>query len=278
MWGIRTRWIEHPIGGYWDFCDFPLKDADVDEVAAWPMPSPDDYDYSMIRDQCDRNREYAVAYGGAGLVDIINSAGRIRSQSQALIDLAEGNPAGLLYTQRRLAVELEVAARALEVAQRGIDFLWIGEDLGTQIGPMLSMRTFKEHILPYHKPFFDLAKSFGLPVMIHTCGSSSWAYDEYISIGLSAADTLQPEAANMEPEYLKSRFGDRIAFHGCISTAGPVAYGTVEETVAYCRNTLDIMKPGGGYCFSPTHCLQDNTPTENVVSMYETAQTYGRYV
>ena len=23
--GIRTRWIEHETGGYWDYCDFPLK-------------------------------------------------------------------------------------------------------------------------------------------------------------------------------------------------------------------------------------------------------------
>jgi len=61
------------------------------------------------------------------------------------------------------------------------------------------------------------------------------------------------------------------------STAGPVAYGTVDEVVRYCRDTLDIMMPGGGYCFSPTHQLQDNSPTENVVAMYETAMKYGWY-
>ena len=40
---------------------------------------------------------------------------------------------------------------------------------------------------------------------------------------------------------------------------------------------LDIMMPGGGYCFAPTHQLQDNSPTENVVAMYETAKKYGTY-
>lgn len=113
--------------------------------------------------------------------------------------------------------------------------------------------------------------------MIHTCGSSSWAYDDYIEIGLTAADTLQPEAKNMSPEYLKKTFGDRLAFHGCISTAGPVAYGTADETMDYCRKTLEIMMPGGGYCFAPTHALQDNSPTENVVAMYKTAHKYGKY-
>ena len=61
--------------------------------------------------------------------------------------------------------------------------------------------------------------------------------------------------------------GDRLAFHGCISTAGPVAYGTAAEVIQYCRNTLEIMMPGGGYLFSPTHALQDNSPTQNVLAM-----------
>ena len=96
-------------------------------------------------------------------------------------------------------------------------------------------------------------------------------------MGLAVADTLQPEATDMSPEYLKRTFGDRLAFHGCISTAGPVAFGTVEQVVESCRRTLEIMMPGGGYCFAPTHALQDNSPTENVVAMYETALTCGRY-
>jgi len=35
--------------------------------------------------------------------------------------------------------------------------------------------------------------------------------------------------------------------------------------------------PGGGYALSPTHQIQDNTPTANVVAMYAAAREYGRY-
>jgi uroporphyrinogen decarboxylase len=103
------------------------------------------------------------------------------------------------------------------------------------------------------------------------------AFEEFIDMGISVVDTLQPEAADMEPAYLKARYGDSLAFHGCISTAVPVATGTPEETTEYCRRTLEIMKPGGGYCFAPAHQIQDNSPTENVLAMYEAARTYGRY-
>ena len=40
---------------------------------------------------------------------------------------------------------------------------------------------------------------------------------------------------------------------------------------------LRILMPNGAYCFAPTHQLQDNSPTENVVAMYDTARDFERY-
>jgi uroporphyrinogen decarboxylase len=276
LWGIRTRYIEHQSGGYWDFCDFPLREANVEEVAAWLLPSPDDYDCSGIAEACRRQERYALN-GAAGFGDIINGNGMLRGMEQTLIDLIADDPAGLLLADRRMGVQIEVTARILEAAQGGVDFIWLGEDLGTQIGPLISLDTFRRHIRPRYQPFCDLAKGHNLPVMIHTCGSSSWAYEDFIEMGIQVVDTLQPEAKDMSPAYLKQTFGDRLAFHGCISTAGPLAYGTVDDVTLAVRETLEVMMPGGGYCLAPTHQIQDNTPTENVLAMYEAAKRYGRY-
>ena len=117
----------------------------------------------------------------------------------------------------------------------------------------------------------------GVPVMLHTCGCSSWTYEKYIQAGLRAVDTLQPEVTNMSPRYLKENFGGRLVFHGCISTRGAVTYGAPEEVEGEVRETLEIMMPGGGYCLAPTHRLQDNTPVENAVAMYRAAHQYGHY-
>lgn len=277
IWGFHCRWIEHDTGGYWDYCDFPLKGADADMVGAWPVPSPDDFDYSHVAEACKANSEFAVHVGGAGLGDIINSTGFVCGMEDVLVALVLDDEAITAHIDRRLGVLLEVTRRTIEAARGGIDFMWMGEDLGTQKSPMISLDLFRRHIRPRHQKFIDLAKAHGLPVMIHTCGSSSWAYEDYIEMGMNGVDTLQPEAANMSPKYLKEHFGGRLAFHGCISTAGPVAYGTVDDVIADCRATLDIMMPGGGYMFAPTHALQDNSPTENVVAMYECAKEFGSY-
>jgi uroporphyrinogen decarboxylase len=113
--------------------------------------------------------------------------------------------------------------------------------------------------------------------MVHSCGSSSWVFDAFIEMGVSVVDTLQPEAKDMSPAYLKQRFGDRLAFHGMISTAGPVADSTPTDVIESVRRTLEIMKPGGGYALAPTHQLQDNSPTENVLALYEAAHEFGHY-
>ncbi|OPZ10335.1 MAG: methylcobalamin:coenzyme M methyltransferase [candidate division BRC1 bacterium ADurb.BinA364] len=193
------------------------------------------------------------------------------------MDVIDDHPGWRIYVDRKLEIQLETTRRLLEACRGRIDFLWMGEDLGTQFGPLIGLDLYRRQLRPRHRKIVDLAKSFGLPVMIHCCGSSSWAFEDFIEMGIDAVDTLQPEAAAMAPAELKARFGGRLAFHGCISTAGAVARGSAADTADEVRRTLEIMMPGGGYCLAPTHQLQDNSPTENVVALYAAARQYGVY-
>ena len=275
QWGIHTRWIEHPSGGYWDYCDFPLKDADEAQVEAWPLPDPDLYDYSGVADACRRHDHYAqhiLCYG-----DYINGNGFFRSMETTLIDLVTDEPAGLRLAERRFKAQAGYLERVLDKAGGRIDFVWLGEDLGTQVAPMISVKTFRKHLLPQYKVLIDIANAYGAKTMIHTCGSSSWAYEDFIALGVNAVDTLQPECKNMSPGYLVEHFGGRLAFHGCISTAGKLAYGSPADVRQDIVETLAVMKPTASYMLSPTHMIQDNTPTENAVAMYAAAQELGWY-
>lgn len=276
-WGIHRRWIEHESGGYWDFCEWPLTHASREEIENWPMPNPDHFDYAAVATACERFREYCIYCGGAGWPDIINGCGMLRSMEQVLVDLITDDEAGLRLVDKRNRILLDIARRTLEAGKGKIDLMCLGEDLGTQRGQTISLELFRKHIRPRIQQFVDLARSFNVRAMIHSCGSSSWAFDDFIEMGIAVVETLQPEARDMDPAYLKQRYGNKLAFHGCISTAGPLAYGTAEEVTRTVRNTLAIMMPGGGYILSPTHSIQDNTPTENVLAMYESAHQFGVY-
>jgi uroporphyrinogen decarboxylase len=275
--GIHTRWVEHGSGGYWDYCDFPLKDASDELFETWPLPNPDDYDFLNVLQVCRAHPDMFLALGHPGVADIINTTGMLAGMEDVLVFLADENEAFLHFVDRMNAVQLGWIERTLEAAGGAIDMLWMGEDLGTQIAPIIGLKMYRDLIRPRHQKFIDLAKSYNLNVMIHSCGSSSAFFNDFIEMGIDAVDTLQPEAARMSPEYLKETYGKQLAFHGCISTAGTLAGGTVDEVIADCRTVLETMMPGGGYCFAPTHCIQDNSPTENVLAMYEAAQQFGRY-
>ncbi len=278
-WGFHTQYVDFGYGGFWDFCEFPLKDATDKQLEEWPFPNPDHYNYDEIE---QKSREWskqnlAVSYGNPGICDVLNQTGIILSVEDTLMRLASYDDALLDWVDRRLAVQLAVAERALDRAKGSIDFFWMGEDLGTQKGPMISQSFFDGILRERHQKFIDLAKSHNLPVMFHSCGSSSWSFDSLSEMGVDIMDTLQPEAAKMDPQFLKATYGDRLSFHGCISTAGPLSKGTPEEVEQDVKEKLEILMPKGGYALSPTHQIQDNSPIENVLAMYAAGEKYSRY-
>jgi uroporphyrinogen decarboxylase len=281
--GAVMRWITHESGGYWDFCEFPLQDADIEAFYKFPIPSPDDFNYDAAYDYAKSiGDSYGIYTGGAGTPDIINSNGRIMGMEDVLCHLmqcedTEISAAAMDFMNRRADYQLKVMERTVDKCSDYLDFVWYGEDLGTQHSPMISHELYVKVMKPIHKKFFDLANAYKLPSIVHTCGSSSWVYGDFIEMGVSAVDSLQPEATDMSPQYLIETFGNKLCYKGCISTAGPLAYGTVDDTIKTVRDTLDVFMPGYGYIFSPSHAIQDNTPVENVVAMYQAAHDFGVY-
>ncbi|HHU87774.1 MAG: uroporphyrinogen decarboxylase family protein [Sphaerochaetaceae bacterium] len=277
QWGIVCRWVEHEHGGYWDYCDFPLQELALEQVESWPIPSPDDYDYNALKEQARGWKDLALYFGNPGLGDILNTTGMLCSMESVYIALAEENEAWLRLVDRRLEFQLGQMERSLETLQGRVDFIWMGEDLGTQLGPLISKEMFRKVIRPRHQKFIDLASSYNVPVMVHSCGSSSWAFDDFIEMGIVAVDTLQPEAALMQPAYLKAKFGNHLAFHGGFSTAQSIVSGSTEDLLKELKELLEIMMENGGYLFSPTHLLQDNSRLENVLALYRALPQMGRY-
>jgi len=276
VYGFYTRWIENDHGGYNDFCNFPLQNAAPEIIANYPVPNPDDFDYDGLTDKLEKYKDYAVYAGSPGFGDIINLTGMLMGMEDTLVNLSTQDEATLSYLDRRIDMQIGILHRLIEKSSRRIDFIWLGEDLGTQIAPMISLDMYRKVLRPRHQRFIDLAKSYNLPVMIHTCGCSSWVYEDFIEMGITAVDTLQPEAVNMSPSYLKEHFGKRLVFHGGISTA-QLATGSVDDTICAVKNTLAIFMPTKGYMMAPCHQIQDNTPVENVIAMYNAAHNFGRY-
>jgi len=273
IWGAGYRRIEHGSAGAYDEAVLlPLADLrSLDDVERYPWPRPDDYDYSVIPEQCERLGDFAVCLGGAGDPDILNGVSRGRGMEQVVMDIALRDPVGLAVIDHRVDFCYDVLRRGLEAADGKVDILCLGEDCGNQNGRMFSPRDFDEIFRPRLQRFIDLAHEFGARAMLHSCGDTHDIMPTFIDMGLDVLDAMQPEPVGMEPEAIRALCRGKLAFCGLISTQHTLPHGTVAECRAEARHRLDVIAPGGGYIFAPAHCIQPDTPLENILAVYEEA-------
>ena len=273
IWGTGYRTVQHGSGGaYAEAAFLPLAELEtMDDVERYPWPSPDDYDYSAIPQQCERWKDYAVCLGGAGDPDIVNGVSRGRGMTQVLMDIALRDEVGLAVIGRRVDFCYEVLRRGMEAADGKVDILCMGEDCGNQNGRMVSPKDFDDIFRPALQRFIDLAHEFGARAMMHSCGDTSDIMPTFIDMGLDVLDAMQPEPRGMDPETIRALCRGKLAFCGLISTQHTLPHGTVEDCRREARHRLDVIAPGGGYIFAPAHCIQPDTPLENVLAIYEEA-------
>ena len=271
-WGTGYKTIQFESGEYAEAEYLPLAElTTLEEVEAYSWPTADQYDYSTIEEQCDRLAEFAVCTGGAGTPDIVNGVSRGRGMERVLMDIMTEDPVGVAIIDKRCDVLYERCRRTLEAANGKIDILCTGEDCGNQAGPMFPPDVFDRFFRPRLKRFYDLAHEFGAKAMMHSCGNTRKLMPAFIEMGLDVLDAMQPEPPGMNPEEIKAEFGDRLTFCGLISTQQTLPFGTEAECRAEARHRLDVIAKGGGYIFSPAHCIQPDTPLENVLAIYEEA-------
>jgi uroporphyrinogen decarboxylase len=275
-WGTGYILQENPSGGaYPEARELALAEINtLDDVENYPWPSPEDYDYSGLPAACAAVADYAVCYGGAGIPDILNGVSRGRGMERVMIDIATEDPVGVAVIDRRVEHYYEYCRRGLEAAGGRVDILCLGEDCGNQNGRMFSPACFDRFFVPRLQRFFDLAHEFGALAMLHSCGDTHEIMPTFIERGLDILDAMQPEPAGMNPAEIKRLYGDRLTFCGLISTQQTLPHGTAADVRREVRERLAVVGKGGGYILSPAHCIQPDTPLENVLALY--AEGLGR--
>ncbi|MDW8226582.1 MAG: uroporphyrinogen decarboxylase family protein, partial [Anaerolineales bacterium] len=94
----------------------------------------------------------------------------------------------------------------------------------------------------------------------------------FIDMGLDILDAMQPEPPGMRDiERLRAMTRGKLVYCGLISTQETLPHSTVAQCRAEARHRLDVIAQGGGYIFAPAHCIQPDTPIENVLAVFEEA-------
>ena len=203
-------------------------------------------------------------------MDFINSIARTRGFEQVLMDLIDDNEGYLDIMEARFRFYFETHKTILQECKGLIDFTHGGDDLGNQLGPMISLDIFDRHFAPKYREYFGMVHSYGARTMMHMCGTVWPFLDRLIEIGLDVYDVVQPTTPENDIGALKTRFGDRILFQGSMDVQHELAWGTPGEVAREVERRLALF-PRGGLILGPSHAIQAKSPTANIVAMYRAA-------
>ena len=130
---------------------------------------------------------------------------------------------------------------------------------------------FKKMVAPYFTERIRATKKYGsFYYWHHSCGSIAPLLDSIIECGVDILNPIQTSAENMQPEMLKSKFGDRIAFWGAMDVQKFLPSATPDETRARARELISVLGRNGGYIMAPAHNMQGDIPPENIAAWVET--------
>ena len=243
----------------------------VADLEAHPWPEPDWWDFSPLPDlvaALDATGERHVRFRIGSVFEI---GWQLRGMQEFLMDLLIAPEIPRFIMGRLCDVLVENTRRVIDVLGDRLDMVYFYDDVATQNSLMVSPETWRSEVVPHHRRLIEAAHERGVPVMYHCDGAIYPLIPELIELGVDLLNPVQPDAKDMDAARLKREFGDRLCFHGGVDIMRTLPTGTTEQVAAEVRERVEVLGAGGGYVLASSHHIQPDTPTENVVAMYDPA-------
>jgi hypothetical protein len=244
----------------------------------------DDADVKFLTDLADTlykttNKSLIGSFGGTSFGDIATVPAPFLKHPKGIRDIEEwyiSTSTRQSFIYKIFEYQCEVALVNLEkifnaVGNRVAVAVVSGTDFGTQTGPFISPKVYRDLFQPFHKIINDWIHTHtDWKTFIHSCGSVAAFIDDFIYAGFDILNPVQCSAAHMDPRGLKDKFGDRITFWGGgIDTQHTLPFGTPDDVRREVEERIRIFGEGGGFVFAAIHNIQARTPVENVIAMFD---------
>ena len=268
---IENEWgmVFKDIGLYSEFAEFPLENAaTAADIENYPFPDPD------AEGRYDEAKRTVAKYGDQYAVvgDIETSfwetSWYLVGLEKLMMDMMMEAPYVEPLFDRVMEVNLEIGKNLIRL---GADIIWAGDDFGTQQSMLIDPDTWRTYFKPRIKYMFEEWKKVNpeLKIAWHSCGSIIPIIDDFIEIGLDLLNPLQPLAVDMDAENLTRLFGNRIRYFGGIDIQNLLPQGPPEKIKSEVKRIAGIYGREGGYLLAPAHNIQDDTPVEHILAMFE---------
>jgi hypothetical protein len=274
-----------PKGGY--FFDSIIRQEPIDDERLNPEDNLEDFQpisqqdldhlARAVRDASMTGAGVIAGFGGTAFGDIALVPGPFLKHPKGIRDVTEwyvstSSRQDYIHKifERQCAIAIENLERVYAVVGDGVQAVVLcGTDFGTQTSAFCSVKTLRDLYFPYYKQVNDWIHTHTpWKTFKHSCGAVAKFIPTFIEAGFDILNPVQCSATGMEPERLKSEFGDRIVFWGGgVDTQKVLPFGTPAEVREQVLRRCEIFAPGGGFVFNTIHNVQCATPVENIVAM-----------
>jgi len=251
----------------WKLDKPPLSEASMDRYS---LPDSSVFLEQIKRDKPEAIKKYAA---DSDLYQIINMGWgvfehtwRIRGFENALMDILTDEDFYKELTEKITDIYIEILKACEDVPN---DAFLFGDDWGEQRGVIIGAPSWRKFIKPCWGRIYAEVHRQNKKAIQHSCGSISEIYDDLIEIGMDCHESVQPEANNMEPSFIKEKWGSRLSFWGCLGSQGILAFGTPAEIKAEVLRLHNLFKNDGGYVLAPAKPLNAEMGIERAVAVVE---------
>jgi uroporphyrinogen decarboxylase len=250
----------------------PLENADSEkDILCHPWPCGKDFDFSILEKNCDLHKDKIII--GGLWTGIMGDSYRLFGFENFLLNTALKPNLVKCLIDRITDMYLELNEKCFSQLKNKIDIWFFGNDFGSQDGLLLGPDMWYEFFFENIKKLVTLAHSYGVKVMMHSCGGIADIIPFLIEAGVDILDPIQVTAKGMEPELLAEKFGGRIVFHGGVDTQQVLPYGTIKEVRVHSKYVAKELSQKGGYIFTASQILGPDIPIENIAAMYGTVNS-----
>jgi uroporphyrinogen decarboxylase len=273
VWHVGYKPMTYQGGTYVEDVVHPLAEAQsVADIEQFDWPDPDEWETQDVHAQCKEWADYPVI--GATHEPFYLYC-RLRGLQKALEDVAQSPDIAEALLEKICSIHEAIVRRVLEELPGAFDFILVAEDMGTQNSLLMSPAAFRRLLKPRMARMIDLIHSYGVKAFHHDDGAIRPLIPELLEIGIDVLNPIQWRCSGMQREELARDFGQAVVFHGAVDNQWTLPYGTVADVRREVAENIRIFKNCKGYIVAPCHNIQANTPTENIVALYQAAHQVG---
>ncbi len=156
------------------------------------------------------------------------------------------------------------------------DGVWLCEDLGYKGSLFCSPALYSRLIFPYFREMVSFFHSYGLVVVLHTCGLAEPILPHVLEAGFDALHPMEVKAGN-DPLRIASKYGDRLALIGGLD-ARVLESGDRRRTEKEVTKLTEGMKSRGApYIFSSDHSLSTHVDYRDFCFALKTYRDHAAY-